>query len=287
MLHRSLLPLTWLLLGLELTCGAARQQILRTALDPVAPAAAWQEGLSTVFSRRRFETSGALPLGFRLTNESQPDASMSPVLGASDRRYWAWLLDSTICWAIWTVAALVVYFLFCNLRPPVRDELLEASPEDTLKNGHFDCVHHGSDPLICLCAFCCPSVRWADTLNLAGILPAWGAFCLFAMLALLNGLSHGFVLHGAFAILLLLRCRLQLKQRFGLQSDFRSLLLDCCFVTLCPCCAIAQEANVVSQAYRVAHPAICDGPADSCRGRQADKLSRLEAHVAAAPSAES
>lgn len=148
-------------------------------------------------------------------------------------------------------------------------------PRRTLEYDHFGCF---SDVDTCICGFCCPWLRWADTMNMARIVSFWPAVILiagayFLNVALLPTLPHllgdaslglgPYVLQVALVpvTLLLLWGRQRLRERLGLEhSNLSTCCADFWFACLCPFCLIAQEGRVMKAAYRVGHPAIVRFP---------------------------
>merc|ERR1719291_284767 len=51
----------------------------------------------------------------------------------------------------------------------------------------------GQDWPICLMAFCCPAIRWADTMSMAPLLPFWAALGLMLMLTCLQPTTGGLI----------------------------------------------------------------------------------------------
>lgn len=166
-------------------------------------------------------------------------------------------LHLVVTWSVWVVLAAAAYF--CCYRPmsPLPEKTVEKMPDDgeeqlgkLLTAGHWRCF---DDSSICLCAFLCPSLRWADTTSLAGKLTFWTAFLAFTGLGLLNVAATGAV-YGLFTACLILYFRQQLRDKLGVESGtFMTCCLDFFFVCCCPCCAIAQEARIVKEAIEMGH----------------------------------
>jgi Cys-rich protein (TIGR01571 family) len=169
-------------------------------------------------------------------------------------------------WVSWISVVLVFYACGCY-----RDRFLpivpKASPADNINtdlvdmfdNGHWRCTQ---DSNICICSFFCPALRWADTTELAGFPQTWGccwgfyqepgfwkfwaAFFAFQAIVLLDLVGNGSAF-GIFSALLLLYFRSQLREKLGIDRTCCSYFTDFCYVMWCPCCAIAQEANIVQK----------------------------------------
>lgn len=250
----------------------------------------------------------------------------------------SWAVHGLVLWFLWVACAVLIYSFLYPRSDVKRGNFLErvvtsASPANTLLRGHFDCF---SDSSTCFWATICPSLRWADTINMFGFLHFWPAFHLYILLALFNyinflglaavsiltifcaiyyrrevaedlGLTqHGepqcstpcvavFILVCGLVLAMEVTCGFLASQTlakymetygiffFGIfttgamlyfrqkmrmvldveHGDFRTCFLDCCFLFWCPCCAIAQEARVVQEAYATNHPAVASGPASA------------------------
>jgi len=85
-------------------------------------------------------------------------------------------------WTIWAVLVFLVY-LFCY-NPEYEKGLLtavdSADPVEVFYKEHFNCWHNAHD---CLCACFCVPLRWADTMDIAGILTFNTAFEVFMTLS--------------------------------------------------------------------------------------------------------
>lgn len=116
--------------------------------------------------------------------------------------------------------------------------------------GLFDCIH---DSKICMISCCCPIIRWSDTMRMAGLMTFWSAILIMGFLYAINPLTGGLTL-------LVMLCiatyrRQQMRKLFGMISgDHTSVCEDCCVYFWCSCCAIAQEARQLEEAYAVGYP---------------------------------
>lgn len=120
-------------------------------------------------------------------------------------------------------------------------------------SGPFDCLQ---DISVCFWACMCPCIRWADSLETAGILRFWVALAFFANLMLLNSIESGLLLWLVGA-LSWMAFRQQLRRRFGMESDTTGTLFnDWALYCFCCPCAIAQEARHVEAASRAGHKAL-------------------------------
>lgn len=161
--------------------------------------------------------------------------------------------EAGVTWAIWLTLSLLFWALLYPDEPDVKMsemevESFERDPVKTFTARHFGCF---KTPMITICACFCPALRWADTINLAGIMRFRSAFAAFAFCALLNGLTYNSsLIYGIFTWALIVHCRQKLRARLNLANwTCFSCCCDIFYVFFCTCCAIAQEARVVRYAY--------------------------------------
>jgi len=120
-------------------------------------------------------------------------------------------------------------------------------------SGPFD-IH--SDLKVCCWSCWCPCIRWADNMDMLGILGFWVGLLLFCGLIILTTVPGGLFLW-LVAVLLWMSFRQQLRLKFDMeQSTVRTFLGDCALYCCCWPCAIAQEARHIEEACRAAHPAM-------------------------------
>lgn len=163
----------------------------------------------------------------------------------------AWL--ACVSWLIYVVFALMIWAL-CYPPPPVRvaDPKDVEDPSQTFREGHFQCLRN---PSICLCACLCPGLRWADTMSMAGFLKISSGLSLVFFCALLNGFAYTTALVGPFTFFLCLYYRQELREQYALNSwSCSSCFADCLYLLLCPWCALAQEARVVTHSLQQGQP---------------------------------
>lgn len=161
-----------------------------------------------------------------------------------------WAVSSTISWALYLVLALLVWVCCYPAEPQMVFE--GEDPQFTFQHSHFGCF---KNPGICCCACFCPGLRWSDTMRLSGFLPICTGLTAFFVCALLNGLVYTNSFIGPVTCLLLLYYRQKLRGKLALHScTAYTCCVDFLYVLLCPWCAIAQEARVVQNAYKVGTP---------------------------------
>mmetsp|Transcript_75706 Transcript_75706/g.202500 ORF Transcript_75706/g.202500 Transcript_75706/m.202500 type:complete len:337 (+) Transcript_75706:732-1742(+) len=126
---------------------------------------------------------------------------------------------------------------------------------DTRTNGRpqfghslFSCF---DSTAVCVMAFCCAPIRWADTARLAGWFPFWVAVGLMCLVQLGN-------IFGLFGFALFVGVGAYFRQKirldFGMETGGMTVCADCLSYTFCPCCSVAQEAQQYEDAWAVAHP---------------------------------
>jgi len=130
------------------------------------------------------------------------------------------------------------------------DHSVQALSTGKWRYGMFDCMH---DSHICLISCCCPCIRWSDTMRMAGLMAFWTAIFVMGFLGAASSLTGGLAL----LVMLCLATyrRQQVRKLFGMNSgDATSYCEDCCLYIFCSCCAIAQEARQLEEAYAVGYP---------------------------------
>merc|ERR1719240_926221 len=130
-----------------------------------------------------------------------------------------------------------------------EDFTINAEHKDaTEEPGYFTASLFGcfDDPKICIWSFCCPAIRWADTMNLGLYMCFWTAIAIFFGCDMLCYLCGSIL---PLAILGVIK-RQQLRAKFNMQSgDCESICFDTLSWVFCACCAVAQEARHVEEAW--------------------------------------
>jgi len=118
--------------------------------------------------------------------------------------------------------------------------------------GLFECFGDAKTSfLVC----CCPVIRWADTIRMAGFLGFWAAFGLIIGVQFVNLFTLGFL--SLAVLILLIFYRQKQRQMFQMENGTcGSYLEDCLTYSCCGCCAIVQEARHIEEAWVVEHPAL-------------------------------
>lgn len=154
-----------------------------------------------------------------------------------------------------------IYYRFINtlfwLAVAIIYRLLKSPPKQDENPGSFDFSHWSSDtfdccqdPAICCMAFCCQTIRWSQTADMAGILKYWMAIAfLFVMAVLLP-----FDIYCAMYAGLLIGGRFKLRQIYGMkgQGECGTICGDVLLICCCLVCGIAtaQEARHVEAATK-------------------------------------
>lgn len=114
--------------------------------------------------------------------------------------------------------------------------------EDDFGVGLFQCL---SDLKLCLFTCCCPSLRWADTMDKTGLQSYWAAFTTFIVLATLSPCTCGIT--GLFLVAVCVRQRRRLRRKYNVALNDP---LDCFAYLCCGTCAIVQEARVQANLHK-------------------------------------
>lgn len=132
-------------------------------------------------------------------------------------------------------------------QPPVLD--------GEWRNHIFQCLHV---PQMCLFTCCCGTVRWADTMRMAHLLPFWGAFSLLCFFDVAGLLGMG--ASGLFMLMILVYFRQQIRKMFNIQPwTCRTVCVDCLSYMFCSLCAMVQEARQLEEAWAFGHPSVTGG----------------------------
>jgi len=133
---------------------------------------------------------------------------------------------------------------------------LSSRPESDFNDwtsGPFDMF---SDWKVCCWSCWCPCIRWADTMDMLGIVGFWVGLLVFCGLVLLNAVPGGLLLWFV-ASLLWMSFRQQLRMKFDMEHNtFKTFMGDWSLYCCCFPCAIAQEARHIEEACRADHKAI-------------------------------
>lgn len=160
------------------------------------------------------------------------------------------VVSAVFSWAIYVMLALLIWSVCYPAKPfPVAEPADIEDPKVTLESGHFACLR---SPEICWCACCCPGLRWADTMYMAGLTSIVTGLTFVFCCSLLNCFTYfGNAIVGPFTLLLALYYRHKLREAIGLSYwTAGSCCIDCLYLLFCPWCAIAQEARTVKHLHQ-------------------------------------
>jgi len=146
---------------------------------------------------------------------------------------------------VYLVAGIALAFLYNKARFRHKNAFAVAPRPEAVRNPKsfsFSMLGCLSTPNICLMGFCCPCLRWADTVDRIGFLPYWKAFFAFFILQVLYGLTWGI------APICVVALGVYYRQKFRAKYDFengtmRSVAVDTLAWLCCQPCAIIQEAR--------------------------------------------
>eukprot|EP00448_Togula_jolla_P029129 CAMPEP_0170639386 /NCGR_PEP_ID=MMETSP0224-20130122/39623_1 /TAXON_ID=285029 /ORGANISM="Togula jolla, Strain CCCM 725" /LENGTH=331 /DNA_ID=CAMNT_0010969741 /DNA_START=63 /DNA_END=1058 /DNA_ORIENTATION=- len=110
------------------------------------------------------------------------------------------------------------------------------------------------EPKLCMFSCFCPTIRWADTVSMAGFLPFSTAILVFLLCSFMGHMAPGIGLIVYLSVTTYYRQ--ELRQQFKLpHHDVLSVAEDCCAYWWCTPCAINQEARQLELAADIGHPA--------------------------------
>jgi len=188
------------------------------------------------------------------------------VIGVKTDTTW---LENIVAAVSFLVLFAIFAFLYQKLRP--QDGQLEGKifcfnklearfpPQDNFQYGLCECRDCGSRETLSLCVigYCCPLIRWADTVSQARALNYWAGI---GILAVLVTLGIAFYPYGEGIVFLVLFgvqffYRQKLHQIFHAdKGGYKGGAVGYCFDAFawccCPCCATIQEAREVETVSR-------------------------------------
>jgi len=154
------------------------------------------------------------------------------------------------------IASLCAYLYQSKKEYPLPEaaEVSEGVPLTQWSSGLFDCCQ---DPYIFLCACCCMPIRWADTMDMVGLMKFWTAFAFILVLQLCAEIPFlGVFWFGIIGVLTMHRQKLRGIFQIPGQGDGGTTVGDAFFVCCCMPCAVAQEARHVELAAKLGHEAV-------------------------------
>lgn len=159
--------------------------------------------------------------------------------------------------AIWCTLILATAWRYKSRKrwPDMEQASLLSTESDFQQwtSGPFECW---KDLGVCFWACTCPCIRWADSLEMAGIVRFWVGLSLFGNALLLNSVPSAILLWFV-ASLCWMAFRQQFRRRFDMDSESSTIVCtDWALYCFCCPCAIAQEARHVEAAFRAGHKAV-------------------------------
>lgn len=149
------------------------------------------------------------------------------------------------CYLVQVFVVAFLYMQFC--KHTTIPKLAEGQTRtDEFQYGAFDSSDILKDCQMCVCACCCPWIRWADSasaqhIQFLAFLP--GLF-ITALLASASSVTFGTSL--PILLLIVVLSRQRIREVYGLPAGTCTILCgDCLLWVCCPCCAIVQEARQV------------------------------------------
>lgn len=147
---------------------------------------------------------------------------------------------------IYVILVLVIAYIYKRYKKETDSSTQEPSEGGSFTFGLFDVQGCQTDTQLCLCSFCCPCIRWAETMSSEKVnfLRFWTAMALVLGLHLLSGPTAGLAALVSLGGAIFFRQRL--RDQFGHDpKTAKTIILDILTWCCCPLCAIAQEAREV------------------------------------------
>eukprot|EP00929_Paragymnodinium_shiwhaense_P122564 TRINITY_DN95412_c0_g1_i1.p2 TRINITY_DN95412_c0_g1~~TRINITY_DN95412_c0_g1_i1.p2 ORF type:complete len:286 (+),score=74.04 TRINITY_DN95412_c0_g1_i1:102-959(+) len=165
------------------------------------------------------------------------------------------MIYGVISQCCFTVLFGLIYKYF-KVRPAVDKDYVAQKPmlDGEWRDGYFGCFN---DLQSCFCGFCCPTILWADNMDLVFILKFWIGIAI----AVATFVASAFV--GGIAVTCLVcymvYCRKQLREKFNMPAGTAwTFAEDCLCLCCCMCLVICQDARHIDMACKAGHPAVED-----------------------------
>lgn len=179
-----------------------------------------------------------------------PPPNHSIVISRS--QYWIMVASYV---ALWGLAVFFTGWLYIRQKawPPVDPEAAGADLR-RFSSSPFGCLE---DCSICLWAFVCPCIRWADNVSMLDLMGYWPALGLMGMMMVAYSLT-GYVILMALSAMVWTHFRQRTRQMFDMegQNECSYYAFDCLLYFACMPCAIAQEARHLELAARADNQAV-------------------------------
>jgi len=250
-----MMPTTACVLAFTLVTSSLGEQSLRGQPRPqgflaLEKATAWNS-LSNLISQR--------PSDDKHMKEVPADHKDFAIMNASE------ILVSFVVWFI--MYAIIAAFYFTYVRWHV-EELTRDKKRHTIAkhddDGEGNLRHFSSSLFHCnkqlkitFWSFCCPGIRWSDTMDKLGIHRFWKGFWIMTALYCLSFLPIASVFCQLTVVMYMTYHRQELRQAFDFEEQGGATWVTDCFSYMCcMCCAVAQEARHTRLACIVEHKAI-------------------------------
>jgi len=116
-------------------------------------------------------------------------------------------------------------------------------------------------------SFCCPGIRWSDTMDKLGIHRFWKGFWLMTALYCISFIPKATLICQLMVVMYMTYHRQELRQAFKFEEQGGATwITDCCTYVWCMGCAVAQEARHTRIACVISHEAV-HGWEESCTPR--------------------
>lgn len=180
------------------------------------------------------------PTGERAATEQEEQYLMQSLM----KSFWQKIAGIAV-YLVQIFIVAILYMQFC------KQSNIPKLPESQVRTeefqfGAFDASDFMRDCQMCLCALCCPWVRWADTASAPHVsfLTFFPALFITALLASAGAITFGLSI--PILLLVVVIGRQRIREAYGLPSGTCGELAgDCLLWIFCPCCAIVQEARQV------------------------------------------
>jgi len=200
----------------------------------------------TVVDREREATKAQ-----EATASARAAPALAPRWSGMSKRFWVMFSS----WIVYIVALLLAAFLYSRVRLKMH------FPQDKSANNGtgftYGLLSCHKDWKLAVLSFCCPPLRWADTMDKAndtgGLLRYWQGIAILVTLWALYMFVAGVCLYPftasifVFGILLLeVEMRQRLRRRYDISAgSLKTYAEDCLAWICCSCCAMVQEARQV------------------------------------------
>lgn len=192
-------------------------------------------------------------------NKAVPQAGTDPIIEAQENVYKKLLMETIINVSVYAILVLACAYAYSKRRaPPLGSRVLVGGDARTkfpawtacgFAHSFFDFTRLKEDWPICLTAWCCPIIQWADTASRSAqpFMSFWKAIAFSLTMVILAPFTLG--LTGLVLMIALYMRRRRLRESYHhTRDEGRSMVEDLCLVFCCSsfmCCQLVQEAREV------------------------------------------